>query len=368
MKNNEKKTFADRANHIRKQYRRLEFDNIERDQFQRDMDDLMMEQEAVRKAKGLIPPPEDSQMPQQAPPPPPPPQGQQGMVDPSAMVGMQPSPQLPGQEVPGITEDPIAYAYGGSKRDMYSNGEYKKGYETGNSGFWASMSGNKFAGISEADFAALSEEEQAKYASQFDDAARRTQEFKSDSVPALIGGGLSMAGNLYSAIRARNAADENLIDPVLTRHSDVNLRPIETTLRNEAITSRNIAQRNLRNAARTRGEYMAGINVNSAQSQGTLASALSNLYLQEAAMNQQGRARVDALNAQAINNANAINAQRRDRLMAEADNATASLFETPAMVMRDIRAAKQQRLRDEMIYKGFNPTVVDMLLEQLGKK
>ena len=182
-------------------------------------------------------------------------------------------------------------------------------------------------------------------------------------LPSVISGAGAVLGNVLLAGRDRKAAPTQAQQVTAEQ---VDFSPIEQSLRERAGLEGRIARRNLRTAARTRGEYLAGIGATSAALQRELGSQLADLQVREDLTNAEKRQRANELNAQYRAQAQQVDMAREEARQQRQRDYLASIIETPGAVARDIRSVAAQKRRDKTIAAGKSvlpPEIVQQLLQ-----
>lgn len=182
-------------------------------------------------------------------------------------------------------------------------------------------------------------------------------------LPSVISGAGSVLGNVLLASRDRKAAPTT---PQQITAEEIDLSPARERLLRQSELERRIAQRNVRGAARTRGEYLATLGATSAGIQREVGNQLAELDLRQDLTNAEKRQRANELNARYRAQAQQIDMAREDARQQRQRDYLASIIEAPGAVFRDIRSTAAQKRRDKTIASGKSvlpPEIVERLLK-----
>lgn len=133
--------------------------------------------------------------------------------------------------------------------------------------------------------------------------------------PSVASGIISSIGNRkmyedYDDLAEGMKGKYSHVKAALQSPEQISLERERSTARKEASDIKGAAFYDLKNTARTRGEYMVGASNLTSKIQRNLSNTLSGSYQNEAQMNAAERARVGAANAQAMMSTSQFNAQQ----------------------------------------------------------
>lgn len=168
----------------------------------------------------------------------------------------------------------------------------------------------------------------------------QNQPYSTSIVPSLATAGLSTLGNLYLANQS-NKNRSKLSNPRVNAEQ-IDLSNEREEARRATNLAGNIARRNIRNAANTRGEYLGNVGAAEAAINSSLMNSLGRSYQQEAMANAQERSRAGAMNAQLASQESQYNAAMLDRSQQERNAYIAAALQGIPVAMKDIASIQQQ--------------------------
>lgn len=164
--------------------------------------------------------------------------------------------------------------------------------------------------------------------------------YRTSIVPSIASGAATVLGNLYLANQAGKNYDKiNLprVSPFLANLS--NERSI--ALRN-AIAARANAIKNVKSAARSRGEMLSNLSATDTAIQKNLADIYSGINSREFAANQAEKARAQSTNAELASREAQYNTAAKTQAQKERLAYQAAAMQSLPQTMKDIRQSQQQ--------------------------
>lgn len=288
-KNN--KTFAQRAKELIKQYKRADFDPVEKQELESALEALAEEQEVYKKINGIDQGEneeygdyEENNEYQN---------GGEFLVDPAGVTGEVP--------IPGIS-------YSGSFN------------------------------VPEPSYTSTSVDRNAVVPQD-----TGFSPYSTSYLPTIAAGATSLLGNIALSRRQRDPEQVSL----QRYHSPTISREFERQeLRREASKARSRAKHGIKGAARTRGEYLGAVGATEADISGKLGETLSRSRGEEAITNARIRAEANRVNAEIANREALINQQLKDQARQREEAYLSSALSTVPQVSRDISA---QMMQDRLI-------------------
>lgn len=164
--------------------------------------------------------------------------------------------------------------------------------------------------------------------------------YSTSIIPSVLSGATSMIGNSIMAANSGNGhtkVQPQRIDPV-----KYSLDAERKNASDNADLSRNITSRNVRDGARTSGEYLANMNAIGAGIDRTLSSVNRDSYGREANMNASEIGRTRQVNAGMKMEADRFNSVLDSRIKSDRDAYTSAAISSMPQMTRDINAIQGQ--------------------------
>ena len=376
-KKKKKPSFADRARKLVKKYPRASFDPIEKKELDTSLAELQAEQESYKEANGMNNPKSDgdqSQMPQE----------QQMMAAEQAMMqqGQNPQPmpqgQAPGRQQPpnmmwdGGTFDILSQTKEENLYDRFST-DYGNMFDKSAANYDRKYQAKKknVNDWSIPDYSSMLKNDDENLLGNASDKKSLDDKspfsaLSSSMIPQLGVGVATTAGNLFMANRASNQASKNQIKPGMVNPEEIDLSKARDAATSRMALDRKIGQRNMREGARSRGQYLAGTSALSSSMGRNLSETVAGLYGREEEANVNARNRANEINLQAASTADRVNMQNKAAGNAESNHYLSAAIQTPGQVMRDINMSRNQ---DEMLgVMGNGYKWMDYTDPKTGKK
>lgn len=272
-------TFAERARKIISKYKRADFDSIEREQMERELDALAAEQEEYKRQHGIE---DNTQTMQHA-----------NGIDFNYLNA-------------DYDETPVAIT-----SDMLNPNNYTATDSTN------LVSTNR---------GMLSKDSISPY--------------KTSIIPSIASGAISTLGNLWMANRATK--DLPTVSLGRVTPSTISLARERSRIRKDSRDAARIARTNAAKNARTRGEYLSLAAAQDAAINEGTAKSLSDLYSREAQYNAAERARASSVNAELASKEALANYQSRLQAQANRDAYLSAALQSVPQMVQNIAGIRQQ--------------------------
>lgn len=330
-----KKTFAQRANALKKKYKRADYDKEEKEELVEELRKLRAEQEAFRADNGF---------------------------------GEEEEEESEGQEETEVDE------YDGTGKSylypQFSSGLPGAQY---NQAMLDRLAPNKFQAAAAPKWNTTIKAGQPFSAVPNTGATPMFDSLKSSGLSSAISTGVSLLGNIIGASEANKRAKEPGAKLPRMAAEQISLEPEREALRRSYGTATNVALANSRNMSSPANAYanqVAGISTLT----DSLGTGMSQSYMNEANTNAQMRQQAGEANAMIGSREAMYNSQRRDALLGQGDAYRDAAFQAIPQGLQDYRAQRSQDQwmstmgKDYGLYQQTmspNATFWQKLMEQL---
>lgn len=305
-KSKNKLTFAERANKIIKKFPRSDFDKIEKEQLNRELDALSKEQEQYKIDNGMV---NDTKS--------------------FALGGATTGTINSLNNIGVLTQDANNIGFINDPNELVSgantlNDLYGSAYQ-GSINNIPPVEGNQVEMTSTSRGMLPSE---------------NLSPYRTSILPSIASGAITIGGNLLMANRAKQDQPELNLGRLSPER--ISLARERSKLRQRGELSSRIGRNNVAKGSRTRGEYLSTSAAQDAAMERGTSDALSKLYSQESRMNAAERARVAEFNAQMAAKEAAANFEARKKEDAEESAYQSAALQTVPQVMSNISSIQQQ--------------------------
>lgn len=173
--------------------------------------------------------------------------------------------------------------------------------------------------------------------------------YKTSIIPSLVSGATSLIGNMYLSKKAGEQPYTLMKSPRVNAQ-EVSLQAERDAAKRRGVVAAANAKQNVKNTARTRGEYLSNVGATQVGLDRNLSDVYGQSYQREAQMNAAERARAQQINAQMAAQEAQYNANIENQAMSQR-HANQMAYQSAAMqaipqTIQDINAIRGQ---DRMI-------------------